>query len=108
LEALEGVKFEKPKENDGMKHPTIEVNLTEMKLMGNDGCNNFFGAIKSIDEDLINFGPLGSTMKMCVNMEITTKFNNAFNKISKYKIENLKLTFFDETGKELLRFKKVD
>ncbi len=108
LEALDGVNFEKPKENDRMTHPTIEVNLSEMKLMGNDGCNNFFGAIKSIDDDMISFGPLGSTMKMCVNMEITAKFNNAFNKISKYKIENMKLSFFDETGNELLRFKKVD
>jgi heat shock protein HslJ len=57
---------------------------------------------------MISLGPMGSTMKMCVNMEITAKFNTAFNKISKYKIENMKLSFFDETGNELLRFKKVD
>ncbi len=108
LEAINGETVQKPDENDRMQTPSIEINLTEMKIMGSDGCNNFFGPVKNIEDNELTFGPLGSTMKMCFNMEIPNKFNAAINKVSKYKIENLKLYFFDEKGSELLRFKKVD
>jgi heat shock protein HslJ len=108
LEAIDGQIVEKPDENDRMQIPSIEVNITEMRIMGTDGCNNFFGPVKNIDEDELKFGPLGSTMKMCFNMDIPNKFNVAINKVSSYKIETLKLYFFDEKGSELLRFKKVD
>jgi heat shock protein HslJ len=108
LEALSGTNVEKPNENDRMLIPTIEVNLTEMRIMGNDGCNNFNGAIKNIEEDELIFGTIATTMKMCFNMEIPDKFNDAINKVRKYRIDNLKLFLFDDKGAELLRFKKVD
>jgi heat shock protein HslJ len=108
LEAIDGQIVERPDENDRMQTPSIEINLTEMRIMGNDGCNNFFGSVKNIEDDELTFGPLGATMKMCFNMDIPNKFNSAINKVSKYKIENLKLYLFDEKESELLRFKKVD
>jgi len=108
FEAINGETVENPHENDRMQRPSIEVNLTEMRIMGTDGCNNFFGPIKYIEDDDLTFGPLGATMKMCYNMEIPDKFNAAINKVSKYKIENLKLYFFDDGGTELMRFSKVD
>ena len=108
LEAIDSQIVEKPDENDRMQTPSIEINLTEMKIMGTDGCNNFFGPVKNIEDEDLTFGPLGSTMKMCFNMDIPNKFNTAINKVVKYKIENLKLYFFDEKESELLRFKKVD
>jgi heat shock protein HslJ len=108
LEAIDGKTVERPNDNDRMQIPSIEINLTEMRIMGTDGCNNFHGSIKSIEEDELKLGPIAATMKMCYNMEIPNKFNVAINKVSAYKIENLKLYFFDEKGRELLRFKKVD
>jgi heat shock protein HslJ len=108
LEAINREIVEKPNENDRMQIPSIEINLTEMRIMGTDGCNNFFGPVKNIEDSDITFGPLGSTMKMCYNMEIPDKFNAAMAKVSKYKIEDLKLYFFDDAGAELLRFRKVD
>jgi heat shock protein HslJ len=108
IEAIDGHFVKKPDEHDRMQIPSIEINLTEMKIMGTDGCNNFFGPVKNIEEDELTFGPLGATMKMCFNMDIPSRFNEAMNKVSKYKIENLKLYFFDDAGAELLRFRKVD
>lgn len=108
LEAIDGKTVERPNDNDRMQIPSIEINLTEMRIMGTDGCNNFHGSIKSIEEDELKLGPIAATMKMCYNMEIPNKFNVAINKVGTYKIENLKLYFFDEKGTELLRFKKVD
>ena len=108
LEAIDGKTVERPNDNDRMQIPSIEINLTEMRIMGTDGCNNFHGSIKNIEEDELKLGPIAATMKMCYNIEIPNKFNVAINKVDTYKIENLKLYFFDENGKELLRFKKVD
>ena len=108
LEAINGSGIEKPQENDRMKTPSIEINLTEMRVMGTDGCNNFHGSIKNIEENMITFGPTATTMMMCPDMEIPGKFNAAMNKVGKFKAENLKLIFYDEKGTELLRFKKVD
>jgi len=108
LEAIDGTAVEKPHENDRMQTPKIEVNLTKMTIMGTDGCNNFNGSIKNIEENELTFGPIAATMKMCYDMNIPDKFNTAINKVGKYKIENLKLYLFDEKGSELLRFRKVD
>jgi heat shock protein HslJ len=108
LEAISGLNIEKPNENDLMHNPSIEINLTEMRIMGTDGCNNFRGSIKAIEDDELKFGPVAATMKMCPDMEISDKFNTAINKVGKYRIENLKLYLYDEKGTELLRFKKVD
>jgi heat shock protein HslJ len=76
--------------------------------MGTDGCNNFQGPIKNIEAEELTFGPIAATMKMCYDMEIPNKLNAAMAKVSKYKIEDLKLYFFDDAGTELLRFRKVD
>jgi heat shock protein HslJ len=94
LEAIDGQTVERPDENDRMQIPSIEINLTEMRIMGTDGCNNFFGPVKNIEDDELTFGTLGATMKMCFNMDIPDKFNTAMNKVVKYKIDNLKSLFF--------------
>lgn len=108
LEAIGGENIEKPNENDLMHNPSIEINLTEMRIMGTDGCNNFQGSIKTIEDEELKFGHIAATMKMCPDMEISGKFNTAINKVGKYRIEILKLYLYDEKGTELLRFKKVD
>jgi len=41
-------------------------------------------------------------------MGIPDNFNQFISQVNKYKVANMKLTFFDESGAELLRLKKVD
>jgi len=41
-------------------------------------------------------------------MEIPDSFNQSLGQVKKYRLVGLKLYFLDESGKELLRFKKVD
>lgn len=108
LETIEGSPITKPDNNSGLTTPSIEINLTEMKIMGTDGCNQFFGPVKNVEEGIIEFGPMGATMKMCVNMELADQFNQALAKVAKYNRNEMKLTFRDSAGGELLRFKKVD
>jgi heat shock protein HslJ len=108
VQSIEGNQVQQPEKNSGLNMPSIEINLTEMKIMGTDGCNQFFGPIKNIEEEIIEFGPMGSTMKMCVNMDLPDKLNQAMGKVARYNRTGLYLTFFDSDGNELLQFKKVD
>lgn len=94
--------------NRMVKAPRLEVNLTDMRVMGNDGCNNYNGDIKAIDAKVITLGQIAKTEKMCRNMEVPTNFHKALNSIATYKVEEGKLMFYDNNGKEMLKFLKVD
>lgn len=63
--------------------PTLVVEAG--KLTGNAGCNNYFGEL-SIDETAGNFSAknVGSTRKMCDNMEVETQFFSMLKEADKY------------------------
>ncbi|QQR97374.1 MAG: META domain-containing protein [Sphingobacteriales bacterium] len=88
--------------------PRLEINLTEMKVYGNDGCNNYSGIIKTATDSKLIFGALASTKKMCANMDIADNFNQAMAKVASYKIDGLKLILLDNNNKEVLSFLKGD
>ncbi|REG87624.1 DUF4377 domain-containing protein [Winogradskyella sediminis] len=88
--------------------PTLEINTTEMRAYGTNGCNNYSGQIKNITANTIKFGAMASTRKMCMDMTIPDRFDKAFNTVSTYKKDGLHLILYNSTGDEVLRFKKVD
>ena len=88
--------------------PTLEVNTTEMRVMGSNGCNNYNGQIKTLTAKTIAFGPIASTRKMCMDMTVPDSYDKALNQSSTYKKDGLTLSFYNSNGDEILRFKKVD
>ncbi len=90
------------------KRPELEINVTENRVMGTDGCNNFFGDIKAVDSSRLVLGPLAGTKKACPDMKIADQFNRNLSKVTSYKRQDLKLLLYDREGNELLSFKKVD
>lgn len=88
--------------------PRLEINLTTMKIYGTDGCNHFNGSINNVSETEIAFSSLASTRKMCPDMILPRKFDQALEQTSSYKFENLHLTLFDKDGKAVITFLKVD
>ena len=88
--------------------PSLEINITKMKVFGTDGCNNYTGDIKKLTATTIAFAPLASTRKMCMDMNIPDTYNKALGNSVSYKRENSILYFYDANGNETLRFKKVD
>lgn len=88
--------------------PRFEINLNTMKVFGNNGCNEFNGTITSVTEKKITFSGMAMTRKMCQDMVIPGKFDNALQATASYKFEDLHLTLFDKEGKELITFLKVD
>lgn len=106
--ALERIQGELLSLEEGMVRPQLEIYLRDMKLMGNDGCNQFFGSIKTLSADSIAFGPIAGTRKFCQEMNLPDRFNLKMSQVSHYKINNLALHFFDLEGEEVLVFRKVD
>lgn len=106
--ALETVNGNKINPKDFMKHPQLEINLTKNKIFGNDGCNNFSGGIKKINNNVLQFTALLSTRMSCPKMELSNEISNCLKQVNTYKLENLKLSFYNSKGKELLKFRKVD
>ena len=88
--------------------PRLEINLAEMKIFGTDGCNDYNGAITETTSSKIKFGRIASTRKMCPEMDIANKYTAALNTVASYKLDGLKLTLMNSSGKEVLSFLKVD
>ncbi len=88
--------------------PTIEFKLSEMRVFGNNGCNNYSGSIENITSDTITFGPVMSTKMMCMEMAVPDTFDQALFKSLNYKVDNQFLKFTDGNGNETLSFKKED
>jgi heat shock protein HslJ len=90
------------------KRPQIEFQVAEMRVMGNDGCNNFFGSIKVLDPKRIGLGPIAGTKKACMGTNIPDQFNKALDKISAYKVNKGHLLFFDAAGTQLMTLRRID
>jgi heat shock protein HslJ len=88
--------------------PVMELNITEMKMYGHDGCNDIFGPIKTLDSSSISFGNIAGTKMLCPNMTLPNAYIKALHQVKFYERKELVLTFFDEQHKETLRFRKVD
>lgn len=108
LESIEGKPLQSTENNTAPINPSIEINLTEMKVMGTDGCNQFSGSIKNVEEGILEFGNMAATMKMCISMDIPDSFNKVMAQVKKFRRVGLMLFLLDENGAELLQFKKVD
>jgi len=88
--------------------PRMEINLTDMKVMCNDGCNDYTGTVKEVSDKQITFGNIVVTKKMCRKMDVPDSFNQAILNVSAYKLDNLNLILMDKNGKEILAFLKGD
>jgi heat shock protein HslJ len=104
LVAVQGKIIEEEMKNQS----TLEINLTEMQMIGNDGCNNFSGKITqhNPDKQELRFGDIVATEMYCD--EISNKVGQSFYAVKKFQRKGLSLMLFSEDGKELLRYKKVD
>lgn len=88
--------------------PRMELNLSTMEVMGNNGCNHYQGKIAKVDKESINFGNIASTNKMCHNMELSDAFDRAMNSVESYSIAELELTLYNKEGEVVLVFQKGD
>ncbi|WGU71160.1 META domain-containing protein [Capnocytophaga canimorsus] len=61
-----------------------------------------------LTDEKIVFAGIGVTAKLCPEMEIANQYNQAMEKVTSYKLEELNLTLYDAQGNEVLAFIKGD
>lgn len=84
--------------------PTLRLDLTEMRVSGNDGCNDYTGEIKAITDTRLTFGTIGATRKMCRDMQVPDAYTRALNQVVSYRMQDDLLVLQNETGEEILTF----
>lgn len=91
----------------GAKYPTIEINTSEGRANGNDGCNNLMGRV-SFEPGKIEFGPMASTMMACPdNQEISREIGKTLNGALDYTLQNNRLVL-SKNGKNVMTLRHVD
>ncbi len=87
---------------------TLELQLNEKKIFGNDSCNEFFGAIEQVDDNNLQFGLLGRTKKMCPDMTLANLFYDTMQEVAGYRIEKLSLYLLNNNEEQIMLLQKVD
>lgn len=106
--ALESIRGERINIPADLEQPTLEVNVSENRVMGTDGCNRFQGSATIGIGGNISFGPLAGTKKMCRSMELSDQYMKAMAEVKEYALRNGKLFLSDANGEILLRLRPVD
>lgn len=70
----------------------------DKKLVGNSGCNNFFGQYE-INDDVLSISNLGSTKKMCQNMTIEDAFLQYMPNVQRFEVSGSVLSLYNENGR---------
>ena len=85
--------------------PVLEIYVKEKRVHGNTGCNTLNGEV-NIDGDNITIQNIVVTEMACPG-DLEQRFLTNLNKVKRYKIEKMRLYFFDDK-EELMIFKKID
>ena len=75
-------------------NPTIILNTEELKVNGFAGCNNYFSDF-TIEGEIIQFGLMGSTRKMCEDMSVEDHFFKIINQVARFKVVKKELYLYD-------------
>jgi len=86
--------------------PSLEIDLTQNQISGNNSCNDYTGQILSITASKMGLGNIAATQKMCRDMSIADEFNQALNSINTYQIKGDNLIIYNEKGEKILSFMK--
>lgn len=82
---------------------TATLDFADGQVSGKATCNRFFGPYE-LDRDSLSFGPLGSTMMACLNMEQETAYLKALETVSAYRLEGELLVLLNADGDTVLVF----
>ena len=92
--------------NRSVPLPTLDIDLAEMHVSGNGGCNGYGGPIAVLDASSIQFGNLISTEMACMNANIENEYYQALNAVRSFQIKGDFFTCFNAEGEKILAFIK--
>lgn len=108
LETISGEEVDFIDKAKGLQHPSIEFNLTDMRVIGTDGCNQFQGTIEVATNTELRLEGIFGTEMACPDMVIPQQINQALSEVRAYRIKGLNLQLLNDTGTVILRYRKVD
>lgn len=93
---------------DDLKGTSPTLLIKDGKITGNAGCNNYFSNEVNLDPTVGNFSikNIGSTRKMCDNMEVETNFLKMLDETTKYVVQGNILELY-KGDLLLVRFNKM-
>lgn len=89
------------------QYPTIQFDEKNNRILGNTGCNNYFGSFE-IQNDQLILDDIGMTRKMCPDMNLENNFINNLKKVKHFKIDQGKLLLLNSTFKILFICNKIN
>ena len=84
----------------GDNQPFVQFSA-EGKASGNGGCNRFSGSFEQAGQ-VLSFGPIVSTKRACLELNVETAFFNALSQTRSFEGDHLKMTLKSEGGDEIL------
>ncbi|MEG1615435.1 MAG: META domain-containing protein [Bacteroidales bacterium] len=81
ITSVNGVKVQETPES-----PFLNFDLTEKRVNGNAGCNNFFGEVimNEADASSLSFDKMGATKMMCPNDSLEMEVFKALNEVKSF------------------------
>jgi heat shock protein HslJ len=93
---------------ENVKGASPTLLISSDRISGNAGCNNYFSTEINLDSTVGNFSVknIGSTRKMCDNMDVETNFLKMLDETTKYVVKDNVLELY-KGDLLLLRFNKM-
>lgn len=89
--------------------PQIQFDSNSKRFSGSDGCNQIMGSFNTSDDNL-SLGQVATTKMMCTdaNSLTATQYQQALEKVARYRASSQLLVLFDQNGQTLIAFKKAN
>lgn len=94
--------------DDVAKEAFIQLHALGSRINGNAGCNTFFGSYKLTGNTHIRFSQVGSTMMMCLNMDVENQMKKVLETADSYVIKGDTLALNRARMATLARFVAVE
>lgn len=88
------------------KGATITFNLDKNMVYGTSGCNNFSGSFR-LNNDTIDFGPIGATKKLCSDMALENELLKLLNGTKLFSVQDSILYLMENEGAILLKARLI-
>ncbi|HRN40727.1 MAG TPA: META domain-containing protein [Vicingus sp.] len=89
------------------KEAHVVLKIEENRIVGNGGCNSFFGMYQLKQGDSIQLSPLGSTKMACLNNNVEDEFLKVLAIADNYTLKNDTLSLNKAKMAPLARFELV-
>jgi heat shock protein HslJ len=98
--------------NNGLQATSKEAFLIlkteDKRVLGNGGCNSFFGSYQLDKGNQIRFSAIGATKMACENMQVESAFFQVFAATRSYATTGNELLLMDSVGTDLAKFEFVE